>query len=103
MSKIVRALMSRSRLSSQEWGKRKAEGDFEEGPRMDDGRDSSAKQDDGNEAGRGDGADPESERWRVIRDLHPRRDDGVNGGSGVPHSQRDHELRRQLNSLDEFS
>ena len=70
---------------------------------MGDRRDSRAKQDEGNEAGRGDGADPESERWRVIRDLHPRRDDGVNGGSGVPHSQRDHELRRQLNSLDEFS
>jgi hypothetical protein len=84
-------------------GKAKGRRRFEEGQRMDEGRDSSAKQDDGNEAGRGDGADPESERWRLIRDLHPRHDDGVNGASGVPHSQRDHELRRQLNSLDEFS
>jgi hypothetical protein len=47
-----------------------------------------------------DGPGSETERFRAITDL---RAEGVTGESGVPHSQRDHELRRQANSLDEFS
>ncbi len=43
----------------------------------------------------------ETERFRAIVD--PRYNEAVTGESGVPRSQRDHELRRQLNSLDEFS
>ena len=50
---------------------------------------------------RGDGPGSETERFRAISDL--RHNEAVTGESGVPRRQRDHELRRQLNSLDEFS
>lgn len=43
----------------------------------------------------------ETERFRAVMD--PRHNEAVTGESGVPRRQRDHELRRQLNSLDEFS
>jgi hypothetical protein len=42
----------------------------------------------------------ETERFRAIVDL--RHNEAVTGESGVPRRQRDHELRRQLDSLDEF-
>ena len=42
----------------------------------------------------------ETERFRAIVDL--RHNEAITGESGVPRSQRDHELRRQLDSLDEF-
>ena len=42
----------------------------------------------------------ETERFRAIVD--PRHNEAVTGESGVPRHQRDHELRRQLDSLDEF-
>lgn len=48
-----------------------------------------------------DGPGSETERFQAITDL--RNNEAVTGESGVPRSQRDHELRRQLNSLDEFS
>lgn len=48
-----------------------------------------------------DGPGSETERFQAITDL--RNNEAVTGESGVPNSQRDHELRRQLNSLDEFS
>ena len=48
-----------------------------------------------------DGPGSETERFQAITDL--RNNEAVTGESGVPHKQRDHELRRQLNSLDEFS
>jgi hypothetical protein len=50
---------------------------------------------------RGDGPGSETERFRAIVDL--RYNERVTGESGVPYHQRDHEARRQLNSLDEFS
>ena len=43
----------------------------------------------------------ETERFRAIVSL--RHNEAVTGESGVPREQRDHELRRQLSSLDEFS
>ena len=48
-----------------------------------------------------DGPGSETERFRAVVDL--KHNEAVTGESGVPRSQRDHELRRQLNSLDEFS
>jgi len=48
-----------------------------------------------------DGPGSETERFNAVAD--PRHNEAVTGESGVPHKQRDHELRRQLNSLDEFS
>ena len=56
-----------------------------------------------------DGPGSETERFQAITDLRNkaitdlRNNEAVTGESGVPHKQRDHELRRQLNSLDEFS
>jgi hypothetical protein len=49
-----------------------------------------------------DAAEPgsETERFRAIVDL--RHNEAITGESGVPRRQRDHELRRQLDSLDEF-
>jgi hypothetical protein len=43
----------------------------------------------------------ETERFRAIVDV--RHNEAVTGESGVPASQRDHELRCQKRSLDEFS
>lgn len=48
-----------------------------------------------------DGPGSETERFRAVVD--PRYNEAVTGESGVPLRQRDHELRRQLSSLDEFS
>ena len=48
-----------------------------------------------------DGPGSETERFRAIVNL--RHNEAVTGESGVPRHQRDHELRRQLSSLDEFS
>jgi hypothetical protein len=48
-----------------------------------------------------DGPGSETERFQAVTDL--RHNEAVTGESGVPRKQRDHELRRQLNSLDEFS
>jgi hypothetical protein len=46
-------------------------------------------------------AGTETERFRAIVDC--RHTEAVTGESGVPLKQRDHELRRQLRSLEEFS
>jgi hypothetical protein len=43
----------------------------------------------------------ETERFRAIVDV--RHNEAVTGESGVPPNQRDHELRCQKRSLDEFS
>jgi hypothetical protein len=48
-----------------------------------------------------DGPGSDTERFRAIVSL--RHNEAVTGESGVPRHQRDHELRRQLSSLDEFS
>jgi hypothetical protein len=48
-----------------------------------------------------DGPGSETERFRAITDL--RHNEAVTGESGVPRHQRDHELRCQRRSLDEFS
>jgi hypothetical protein len=48
-----------------------------------------------------DGPGSETEKFQAITDV--KHNEAVTGESGVPHSQRDHELRRQRNSLDEFS
>jgi hypothetical protein len=46
-------------------------------------------------------AGSETERFRAIVDV--RHNEAVTGESGVPAKQRDHELRCQQRSLDEFS
>jgi hypothetical protein len=46
-------------------------------------------------------AGSETERFRAIIDV--RHKEAVTGESGVPEKQRDHELRCQKRSLDEFS
>jgi hypothetical protein len=43
----------------------------------------------------------ETERFRAIVDV--KHNEAVTGESGVPEKQRDHELRCQKRSLDEFS
>jgi len=43
----------------------------------------------------------DTERFRAIADV--RHNEAVTGESGVPADQRDHELRRQMRSLEEFS
>jgi len=43
----------------------------------------------------------ETERFRAVVDV--RHNEAVTGESGVPDSQRDHELRCQMRSLEEFS
>jgi hypothetical protein len=43
----------------------------------------------------------ETERFRAITDV--RRNESVTGESGVPEKMRDHELRCQKRSLEEFS
>lgn len=48
-----------------------------------------------------DGPGSETERFRAITDI--RQNEAVTGESGVPRHQRDHELRCQRRSLDEFS
>jgi hypothetical protein len=55
------------------------------------------------EQGTGEPSTPgsETERFRAIVDV--RHNEAVTGESGVPASQRDHELRCQKRSLDEFS
>jgi hypothetical protein len=51
----------------------------------------------------GDSSSPgsETERFRAIVDV--RHNEAVTGESGVPAKMRDHELRCQKRSLDEFS
>ena len=49
----------------------------------------------------GDGPGSETERFRAIVDL--KHNEAITGESGVPRNQRDHELRCQQRSLDEFS
>ena len=46
-------------------------------------------------------AGSETERFRAIVDV--KHNEAVTGESGVPAKQRDHELRCQKRSLDEFS
>jgi hypothetical protein len=46
-------------------------------------------------------AGSETERFRAVVDV--RHNEAVTGESGVPEKQRDHELRCQKRSLDEFS
>jgi hypothetical protein len=46
-------------------------------------------------------AGSETERFQAIADI--RHNEAVTGESGVPAKQRDHELRRQMRSLEEFS
>jgi hypothetical protein len=55
------------------------------------------------EQGAGEPSTPgsETERFRAIVDV--RHNEAVTGESGVPAHQRDHELRCQKRSLDEFS
>ncbi len=48
-----------------------------------------------------DGPGSETERFNALVDV--RRNEAVTGESGVPWRKRDHELRRQQDSLDEFS
>jgi hypothetical protein len=43
----------------------------------------------------------ETERFQAIVDC--RHNEAVTGESGVPANERDHELRRQMRSLEEFS
>ena len=43
----------------------------------------------------------ETERFQAITDV--RHNEAVTGESGVPANERDHELRRQMRSLEEFS
>lgn len=52
-------------------------------------------------APQGDGPGSETERFLAVVD--PRHNESVTGESGVPRKQRDHELRCQRRSLDEFS
>jgi hypothetical protein len=47
------------------------------------------------------GPGSETERFQAIVDV--RHNEAVTGESGVPAKQRDHELRRQMRSLEEFS
>jgi hypothetical protein len=46
-------------------------------------------------------AGSETERFRAIVDVT--HNEAVTGESGVPAKERDHELRRQTDSLEEFS
>jgi hypothetical protein len=43
----------------------------------------------------------ETERFQAIADV--RHNEAVTAESGVPADERDHELRRQMRSLEEFS
>jgi len=58
---------------------------------------------DGGEQAVGEPSSPgsETERFRAIVDVT--HNEAVTGESGVPANQRDHELRRQMRSLEEFS
>jgi hypothetical protein len=74
---------------------------------MDDGGDSNTEGNGAEQGADGQGAaegpGSETERFRAITDLDLRHNEAVTGESGVPRNQRDHELRRQKNSLAEFS
>ena len=61
------------------------------------------KKEDRGEQGAEPGSSPgsETERFRAIVD--PKHNEAVTGESGVPRHQRDHELKCQRESLDEFS
>jgi hypothetical protein len=61
-----------------------------------------SKNDRGEQAAGGpSGPGSETERFRAITDV--RHNEAVTAESGVPAHQRDHELRRQQSSLEEFS
>ncbi|HEX6586332.1 MAG TPA: hypothetical protein VF052_06240 [Solirubrobacterales bacterium] len=64
-------------------------------------KDQSKAQQGGERTGELDGPGSETERFRAIVDC--RHTEAVTGESGVPRDQRDHELRRQMASLEEFS
>ncbi len=64
---------------------------------MEKGGSRSREQDSGN----GDGPGSDTERFRAIVEI--RHNEAVTGESGVPLKDRDHELRCQRESLDEFS
>jgi hypothetical protein len=51
--------------------------------------------------GKDDEPGSETERFRII--VECRHNEAVTGESGVPRHQREHELRRQRRSLEEFS
>jgi hypothetical protein len=53
------------------------------------------------EAGEPSSPGSETERFRAIADV--RHNEAVTAESGVPANERDHEQRRQMRSLDEFS
>jgi hypothetical protein len=55
----------------------------------------------GEQAGEPSSPGSETERFRAIVDV--RHNEAVTGESGVPAKQRDHELRCQRRSLEEFS
>lgn len=55
----------------------------------------------GEQAGESPSPGSETERFQAIVDV--RHNEAVTGESGVPRNQRDHELRRQVASLEEFS
>jgi hypothetical protein len=61
------------------------------------------KKEDRGEQGAEPGSSPgsETERFRAI--IDPKHNEAVTGESGVPRHQRDHELKCQRESLDEFS
>jgi hypothetical protein len=62
---------------------------------------SGRKQDSGGQSAAQPEPGSETERFRAIIDL--RHNEAITGESGVPQHMRDHELRRQRSSLDEFS
>jgi len=64
---------------------------------------SKEKQEERGEQATGEPSSPgsETERFQAIADV--RHNEAVTGESGVPANQRDHELRRQMRSLEEFS
>lgn len=64
-------------------------------------KDQSKAQQGGERTGELDGPGSETERFRAIVDCS--HTEAVTGESGVPRHQRDHELRRQMASLEEFS
>jgi hypothetical protein len=55
------------------------------------------------EQGAEEASSPGSETERFLAVVDPRHNEAVTAESGVPLHMRDHELRRQMRSLDEFS
>jgi hypothetical protein len=61
------------------------------------------KKSDGGEKTVGESSGPGSETERFLAITDVRHNEAVTGESGVPANQRDHELRCQRRSLEEFS